>query len=118
MPKTSITLANGKVVQLNAYLIKKHGISDETVSLILHSHYYKSQLYEEMEELDYPPDLKEFAKKIEELEFYMQELWGFPKNSAYHRFWEVPHCYCRSQDNWDAYGSGVRYYSSSCPVHG
>lgn len=116
--ETSIKLVDGKTIHLNNFLIEKQGLSAETVSLILHAHYYMSQLFSEMEELDAPQDLREYAKKVEELEFYMQDLWGFPRNRAYHKFWRVPHCNCHVLDNEDAYGSGTRYYSESCPVHG
>lgn len=115
--KYSIVLASGITLYVNPFLIQKRGVSDENLTLILHAHYYKSQLYQEMEEFDSPPDLKEYARKIEEVEYYLQELWGFPKNNAYHKFWEVPHCSCGSLDNKDAYGTGFRHYSSVCPVH-
>ena len=44
-------------------------------------------------------DIKNLNKTWTELQFKLQELWGFPKNQDYHRFWDIPACTCPKMDN-------------------
>lgn len=56
---------------------------------------------------------------IEPLEFKLQELWGFNKNSNYHRFWfEINTCTCPKMDNIEYLGTGTRIINEECVVHG
>lgn len=59
-------------------------------------------------------------KYLEELEFDMQEAWGFDKDSKMHTWWLKPKsCTCPKLDNADPvyYGKG-KIINSSCPLHG
>ena len=50
-------------------------------------------------------------------EYRLQDLWGFQRNSAYHRFWEMEGCSCPKMDNEDGYP--FRFVKNSgCPIHG
>jgi hypothetical protein len=113
-----VTFPDGTVTFLNPLLVAKKGLTNVNLDLLKHSHIYKWQLFKEMEEADNPHDLQVIAKKVEEVEFYQQELWGFAKNASMHKFWLVPQCECPADDNNEAYGSGHRIYAEHCPIHG
>ena len=77
------------------------------------------KIFEKMENTNNPIKLYWLNKEIEPLEFKMQELFGFPVNSDYHRYWcECPKCSCPKLDNFDERGSGSRYIDISCIIHG
>jgi len=67
-------------------------------------------------------DVEEDGKILEllkELEFELQEYWGFEKNEAYHRSWyKVSTCKCPRLDNKDRYATGTGVINSNCPHHG
>ena len=113
-----VTFPDSTFTYINPHLLIKQGVSPENLDLLKHSHIYKWQLFKEMEEADNPHELQLLAKKVEEVEFYQQELWGFTKDANKHKFWLMPQCDCAKSDNEDAYGSGYRIYSESCPIHG
>lgn len=118
MTDLTITFPDGTATHLNKKLVASKGLSDATIDLLKHSHIYKWQLFKEMEDADNPHELQVIAKKVEEVEFYQQELWGFPKNADMHKFWEMPQCECAVEDNKEMYGTGHRVYADFCPIHG
>lgn len=54
---------------------------------------------------------------LEDIEFKLQILWGFPEDRNYHRFWDIQSCTCPKIDNEDNYPEGPYTYSGGCPVH-
>lgn len=65
-------------------------------------------------------NILELEKKIETLEFKLQELYGFRIDSNYHRYWlKNDHCSCPRMDNLDPiYFGGGKIHRSDCPIHG
>lgn len=62
--------------------------------------------------------LKKIGDEITEIEFKLQELWGFPKDRASHTHWLRPiKCKCPKLDNKDAWGHEY-YINEECPLHG
>lgn len=62
----------------------------------------------------------EIADKIEQLEFNLQRLWGFPESQMHHRYWSrLDMCLCNadSLDNLDDRGYR-RTIRLDCPIHG
>ena len=114
----TVVFPDGTKTFINPFLLVKQGVTDDNLTLIRHSHVYKWQLYKEMEEAHNPKDLQVIAKKVEELEFYQQELWGFPKDACRHKFWLMPQCECPKISNEEKYGSGYVEYADFCPIHG
>ena len=113
-----VEFPDGTATYLNANLIAKQNVSDKNLDLIKHSHIYRWQLIKDMEAaIDDPAELQLLAKKIEEVDFYLQGLWGFEKNADFHKWWELPGCNCGIMDAKDTYGTSYRYYSSECPIH-
>jgi len=79
-------------------------------------HRQKLEIYQQIDDTD--EGLPELAAKITQLEFELQELWGFPQDIRFHRFWETPTCECPKMDNSDAYPSGYYSVAANCPLHG
>lgn len=75
--------------------------------------------FEKMENIDNPVILYYLNEDITEIEYKLQELWGFTKDSNYHSYWfQCPKCTCPKMDNNDAIGTKYRYYDIDCIVHG
>ena len=75
--------------------------------------------FEKMEQTDNPITLFRLNKYITELEFEMQELWGFPINEDNHRYWFMcPKYTCPQMDNYVSIGTNYRYYGINCVIHG
>lgn len=57
---------------------------------------------------------------LEQLEFRMQEEWGFDRDANKHTWWLKPKkCTCPKMDNTDpVYFGGGKIISADCPVHG
>ena len=53
-----------------------------------------------------------------EIEFELQDAWGFGRDIKFHKFWDRPHCACAKMDNEDNYPSGFYYFLSGCTLHG
>lgn len=81
-------------------------------------HQEKLKLFETMKNTNDNKLLKNYDSVLTELEYKLQELWKFSKNSNYHKFWERPKCKCPKIDNYDAYPTGYYVVNESCPLHG
>jgi hypothetical protein len=103
---------------LNDKLAKSRKISDETLKQIVHWHKAKLAIFEQMRGTDDSDELKKCAKLVQECEYNLQQLWGFPLDSNYHHFWEVPGCKCPKIDNMERLGVPYKVIVSDCPIHG
>lgn len=108
--------------ELNPYHVEKQDLSKGDVAKIIMLHNEKDMLFSEMELLDSDdPSLRSYAKKIEDLEFRMQDAWKWDRDATKHTHWfQAPHCTCPSMDNWDeqVYGvGGRRWITGGCPLH-
>ena len=63
-------------------------------------------------------ELKKFDRKVEHIEFALQDLWGFPLDKNYHKFWNRPRCSCPKMDNEDNYPYGYYTIDCGCKLHG
>lgn len=105
---------------LNQNLIAKQGVSEENQDRLC-------ELYDELEDLielgNINPNIVEVrkvAEDIEQLEFELQRLWGFPQDANFHRYWlSLDSCKCGKRDNLDMiyFGRG-KIINSKCPIHG
>ena len=110
---------NGKPTRLNGKLIELKGINLETCLVIAGLHRIKDTLKAEMQKCDKDdkPRLHILASKIRDVEFWLQDAWGFPRDENWHESWKVPHCACLSDKN-EAYFPYRKFTSPYCPVHG
>lgn len=81
-------------------------------------HVQKLILFKAMEETDDPVLLKAYANNFEQIEFAMQQCWGFEMDRNHHRWFEVPKCTCPKMDNADRIGTPYRIHTADCPIHG
>lgn len=84
---------------------------------IIEAHELKLAIYNIIHDSDDKVLLKSLAKDLKEIEFELQELWGFERDANFHRFWEYEKCECPKIDNMDSYPY-QQYISYNCPLHG
>lgn len=99
-------------MKLNDELLLKQGVTgDEEMGLL--------NAYAELDDLLENPELYEDpVQMIEELEFELQELWHFPLDSNYHRYWKhIKGCTCSKVDNEDPMYFGRRVINADCIWH-
>lgn len=105
---------------LNPGFIKKQNRTEKDIDIIAEHHAHLHLLFAEIEALDpKTTNLSGYADLVEQMEFALQEAWGFDINRDYHSWWyKVPHCKCPRMDNEDNYGTQYRIIRGDCPVHG
>lgn len=90
----------------------------QNLDLIKSLHMERMELEHVMELVSNPSHLKELFQIWTDIQFDLQEAWGFPRSKDHHMFWTVPRCTCPVLDNRDSYPSGYYYIASKCPIHG
>ena len=99
-------------VRLNRQLLKKQNIDDATERELLLTH---KELYEIKQN---PEKYKNVLELVTDLEYRLQELWRFPKDSKFHTHqFEIKTCKCPWMDNLERAGSGMFIYNQQCPIH-
>lgn len=101
---------------INMQLANQLGLSDATIAAIKYLQERRVHL-----KVLYSTKVitsKEYVEEWTSNEYRLQELWGFPKDPNYHRFWEMAGCTCPKMDNEDAYPTGYYTRSGNCPLHG
>ena len=58
--------------------------------------------------------LVEASRIWTDIQYKLQDAWGFERDSNYHRFWDLPHCTCPVMDNNDAYPTKYTMVHSGC----
>lgn len=106
-----------EVLLLNERLVKSQGC-EANIEEIKKCHVRKLEYYDMLKTTNDLTILRAIAKSIQDNEFKLQELWGFPKDARFHRFWEAPKCTCPKMDNDDNYGYGPFVINTVCPLHG
>jgi len=109
---------NGKeVLLLNKHLLDKQ-LAWDNLELILLLHSLRLHLEDEMKATDDPKLLKAMDLEYTQIEFELQDAWGFPRNAKFHAFWNRPKCICPKIDNSDSYPTGFYITRQDCPLHG
>ena len=75
----------------------------------------KLKLYDIIE--NYDDNLSDFYKKLTDIEYNMQLLYGESENILFHRFWETPKCTCPKVDNLEIYPSKKPIFDKNCLIH-
>jgi len=63
-------------------------------------------------------DYKEMHRDLHEWEYALQQAFGFPQDTNFHRYWDWPGCSCPVFDNMDRWGTDQKVVSPNCVVHG
>jgi hypothetical protein len=107
----------GQMIYLNSSLVKEQKLSQQKITKLLKLHFLQAAAKDLMDHVENVKMLPKLAAVIEDLNFQMQELWGFNRDADFHHWYEVPRCTCPKMDNKDRFGTNQRIYSSECPVH-
>jgi hypothetical protein len=75
----------------------------------------KLKIYDIIENSDI--DLHQYYKKITDIEYNMQILYGEKEDISEHRFWETPKCTCPKIDNLEIFPSDNPIFYENCPIH-
>ena len=75
-------------------------------------------IFSMMENTDNRKELRSLAADLTELEFELQDLYKFKRNTNFHRFWELPKCTCPKLDNYESYGTKYYIIDTKCIIHG
>ena len=89
----------------------------ENLEAIKDLHRERLELFDEMQTETDSGLLLMYNALCDVIEFELQELWKFPQDANYHRFWERPKCTCPKFDNIDFYPYR-RVISGDCVLHG
>ena len=101
---------------VNTQLVAKLNLPEDTIRWIAFLQSYRGVLGESFQEGKI--SVKEYLELWTQNEYSLQELWGFPKDPNYHKFWEMAGCTCPKMDNEDAYPTGYYIRVGDCPLHG
>lgn len=119
MVNLEITYKGELVKSLNRSLVERQGLDQDRIDVIKALHIEMIQLFEKAENTDDVNELREIAFSVENVEFMMQEAWGFEKNRNYHTHWfKIPKCDCPYFDNLDNVGTEYRIINDDCLIHG
>lgn len=110
----------GKIRSYISYeLAVKKGLGLDTIKDLKTTYRKLYKTFDKIEECKDSKDIPKLIKDVEEIEFELQELWGFELDEKFHRYWmDCPGCSCPKMDNMDALGTGIRVTSSNCVLHG
>jgi hypothetical protein len=108
------------VASLNRSLIQKQGLTDEEVKEIISLHRERLSLVRLMSQMEASQKeyLKALAERVTEVDYKLQDVWGFPRNVNYHKFFTLPHCLCPKMDNMERLGTPYMIRTKDCPLHG
>ena len=100
-------------MEINNKLVRKKMLSADTVGLIKQLHSVADCIINNPEKCENP------LKELEDIEYKLQELWGFPLDKNYHHYsFKLKDCTCPLSDNMSLLGSGMFWKSTNCKYHG
>jgi len=110
----------GKIVSyLNPRLAQRQGVTVEGLKTIKNVHRKILKLFDKIRAEDDVLELHLLAEKITELDFQLQDAWGFERDANFHTWWyKAPKCTCAKMDNHDYLGTPLNSINLSCPLHG
>lgn len=110
---------NGKIqYYISKRLVKRQRVSKQNLQKIIFLHELKLIIYELIKLTEDRAELKDYVTQLTNIEFRLQDSWGFPRNSEFHRFWETPKCTCPKLDNEERVGTQFTITNGSCILHG
>lgn len=113
--KYTLYVDDKPVMRINARLVFSQKC-EKNVPAILEKHLERLEVHIAMMETDDQDLLQIYDQMYTDVEFELQDLWGFPRNANFHRFWERPKCGCPRMDNEDWYPHRS-VISGDCPLH-
>jgi hypothetical protein len=103
---------------VNVAYLKEAKIKKQTLSKMLALYSDLFFLLDNTQYVKTKRDRIALVKVIENIEYDLQECWGFKKDTAYHSYWNHPtDCTCPRLDNEELFGTNRRNINSDCPFH-
>lgn len=103
-------------VNLKDELIESKNIDTDTLTP-LYVRLFK--VFEKASNTNYLKILYKCVLEIEEIEFEMQDAWGFKRNRDMHRWWfDNDICTCPKAINFSSRKAGIRHINPTCKLHG
>ncbi len=115
MDKYTLYIDKKPIMRINPGLVKRQKCA-KNVPSILDKHRERIEIHAAMMETKDVTLLQLYDNMYTEIEFELQDLWGFPRNANYHRFWYRPKCQCPRMDNDDSYPYR-HVISGGCEIH-
>lgn len=107
-----------KPSMLNQELVERQDVSIESQNRLCELYETLDDIIGQANEQEDMIEVKKLLEQIEDIEFELQELWNFKKDSNYHKYWMyIDHCKCPTIDNLERLGYG-RIINHNCPIHG
>jgi hypothetical protein len=108
-----------EITILNSNWIKDKVIDSDGIAKLEEIHAKRIDLFNRIEKETDVVKLHEMAKEIDDIDFELQDGWGFDRDKRYHTWWyRLPKCKCPKMDNKDRIGTGLCIISWDCPLHG
>jgi hypothetical protein len=113
-----------KLGGLNPGLAISQGISVQDIEVITKLHNYLNEIisFSNETEIKDTKTLRSIGRHVQDIEFAMQDFWGFGRSSAHHTHWgKIKHCSClknKTSPYLDSNWGKEKSRSSNCPVHG
>lgn len=77
----------------------------------------KLKIYDKIENSKSDAKLQSYYKKITNIEYGLQLLYGEDEDINFHKFWNTPKCTCPKIDNIEKYPSTNPIFDEKCPIH-
>jgi len=106
------------ITTINKALVAKQSLDDVSLELLKLLHVQKYLLTERMALAPTKKERYSLHKQLLENNCKLQEVWGFPMNQFWYRFWEEPGCCCPQVDNRERFPFGMYIINGQCPIHG
>jgi len=121
--KDCAVYVDGKCIcVLNDQLLDRQGIGAVQLRELKKLHRQKYRTFQQIQNQIYlgipsRAKLDALVAKVTNIEFGLQDVWGFPRDENYHQWFRLPGCSCPKLDNADFVGTALRIYSHDCPLH-
>ena len=107
---------------INLKLAQARGLGQDTIGKIERHQREAQDLVTAMQKVvDSEPDnydkLLQLKHDWTEVQFKLQDLWGFAQNADFHRSYTLPGCKCPVMDNDDRLGTPYHVYAQDCQLH-
>jgi hypothetical protein len=113
-------MADGKEYAVNPYFAIQRKASYKTLEKVKSIHVQLCDLVKKVDEEDDAVKLNKLVDEITELDYQLQDLWGFERDKNFHTWLKKSkrfHCTCPILDNEDM-PKDMRFISEDCPLHG
>ncbi len=106
---------------LNENLIRDLKINQPGVDRLTDLYVDKHLLLQKARKLEVKEEymeIRKLAKDLTEIEYKLQETYGFKRDPSWAKFWEIGGCSCEVVANIERWPSESYLVNARCPIHG